>query len=130
MSFHTITCYMQMRTTCNIFNTRIIIFFSYIIQIQHISIYQHDFFFKHSIIFKSSNNHIKWSTLGPIKSGHLSIPSLPRTSFGSIHHRITMIPKHSTKPEDIVLGIKTKSQHILGLLGTNPKIYNIRSQKS
>ena len=109
------------------------IFFSYIIQIDHMSIYQHDFFFfflKHSMIFKSSNNHTKWSTLRPIKTRYLSVPSLPQTSFGFIHHRITVIPKHSTKPEDISPGIKTKSQHSPGLPRTNIKISNIQSQKS
>ena len=35
--------------------------------------------------------------------------------FGSIHQQITMIPKHTTKPEDISPEIKTKSQHSPGL---------------
>ena len=127
---------MLCHATCNIYKFRIIIFLTYNFhssqfQCQYITQAHINMIFTHNnILFIFLTIHTKWSSLGPIKIGHLSVPSLPRTCFGSIHYRITVIPKHSTKPEDIGPVIKTKSQHSPGLPRTNPKISNIQSQKS
>ena len=64
------------------------------------------FFTQH--IIRSSNNTQNGPNLGPIYN---RAPLGPFT----VRHRITVIPKHTTKPKDISPGIKTKPEPSLGL---------------
>ena len=50
--------------------------------------------------------------------------------FCSIHQQITVIPKHTTKPEDVNPGIKTKPQHSPGLPENSSKILSEESKNS
>ena len=67
--------------------------------------------------------------LGPF-TGHLSVPSQPRTIFGFIHQQITVILENSSKPENISPGIKTKHQPSPGLPRTSPKNFQYSVPKS
>ena len=93
MPYH-VTCIM--RATCNSTKTWIIIFSTYNSHPSKEHISTRSFHTQH--VIQSSNNTRNGPNLGPIKTRHLSVPSPLRTIFGSICHRITMIPKHTTKP--------------------------------
>ena len=74
-------------------------------------------------IIRSSNNTQNNQNLGPIYN------RAPLSPF-TVRHRITVIPKHTTKPEDISPGIKTKPEPSFGLpenSSENP-VWTVRKQ--
>ena len=80
-------------------------------------------FTHNNILFIFSTKHTKWSKSRTfIKQGtSWLLHGYEPFFFCFIHQQITVIPKHTTKPEDISPGIKTKPQHSLGLPENSPK---------
>ena len=74
-------------------------------------------------IIRSSNNTQNGSNLGPIYN---RAPLGPFT----VRHRITVVPKHTTKPKDISRGIKTKPELSSRLPENSPKnpVHSVRKQ--
>ena len=74
-------------------------------------------------IIRSSNNTQNDPNLGPIYNR-------PPLGPFTVCHRITVIPKHTIKPEDISPGIKTKPEPSLGLPENSSKntIWTVRKQ--
>ena len=129
--------FMLCHATCTIFINSGKLYFVHIISIHHnfhVNTSRKNiltrFLHTHHIIYFSNNTHKMTKISDPYKTGHLLVLSWPRTIFGSICHQITMIPKNSTKPEDISPGIKTKPQPSPGLLGASPKNFQYSVPKS
>ena len=73
-------------------------------------------------IIRSSNNTQNGPNPGPIYN---RAPLGPFT----VRHQISVIPKHTTKPEDISVGIKTKPLSSPRLLENSPEISALTVRK-
>ena len=129
---------MLCHATCNIYKFRIIIFPTYNFHSSQLSCqyitqaHMNMIFFTHNhILFIFPTIHTKWSkSRTHINRAPLGLFMTMNHFFGSIHQQITVIPKHTTKPEGISHEIKTKPQHSPGLPENSCEnlVRNVREQ--
>ena len=99
--------------------------------IRQASTYKHDFFTHNSMLFIFSTITYKMTQISYSHKQSISRSLHDHEPFFfSIHQQISMIPKNSTKPEDISLGIKTKLEPNPRLPGTIPKNFQYSVPKS